>query len=225
MFADKFGSKYWTLPQKYNIDFLKNLLPQTRVMAALRDFIVSKVRVKLIKAFLEDPREMYHVRALVRKTGEEINAVRRELSRMEETGMVRKEARGNRLYYWFRTEYAFYPELLNLVSKTTGLGYNIRKNKGKIGKLTFVVFSGEFVRHASRRDADQVDVLVVGDVVLPELAGVIRQDESIRGQEINYTPMTQDEFTFRKKRRDPFVLGILSSSRVMILGDEQEFVN
>lgn len=194
-------------------------------MAALRDFIVSKVRVKLIKTLLENPNEMYHVRELVRRTGEEINAVRRELARMEETGMVKKEARGNRLYYWFRKEYSFYPELLHLVAKTTGLGYNIRKNKGKIGRLSFVVFSGEFVRRVKRREPDQVDVLVVGDVVLPELSGVIRQEESMRGQEINYTPMAKDEFDFRKKRRDPFVLGILTSGRVMIVGDEQEFVS
>ena len=194
-------------------------------MANLRDFIVSKVRVKLIKTFLENPKEMYHVRDLVRRTNEEINAVRRELSRMEEAGMVKKETRGNRLYYWFRHDYAFFPELLSLVAKTTGLGLNIRKNRGKVGKISFVVFSGEFVSHLERRDVDQVDVLVVGDVVLPELANFIRIEEAVRGQEINYTPMTKEEFDFRKKRRDPFVLGILSSSKIMVLGDEQEFVN
>ncbi|MBI4028764.1 MAG: winged helix-turn-helix transcriptional regulator [Candidatus Blackburnbacteria bacterium] len=194
-------------------------------MATLRDFIVSKVRVKIIKTLLENPKEMYHVRDLVRRSGEEINSVRRELSRMEEAGMVKKEARGNRLYYWFRTDYPFYSELLSLVAKTTGLGYRIRKNKGKIGRLSYVVFSGEFVHRRPRQNSDQVDILVVGDVVLPELAGLIRQEESVRNQEINYTPMTKDEFEFRKKRRDPFVLGILTSSRFMIIGDEQEFVS
>src|SRR3989344_339581 len=194
-------------------------------MAALRDFIVSKVRVKIIKTLLENPKEMYYVRDLVRRTGEEINSVRRELSRMEELSMVKKEARGNRLYYWFRTDYSFYSELLSLVAKTTGLGYRIRKNKGKIGRLSFVVFSGEFVRRRPKISSDQVDILVVGDVVLPELAGLVRQEETVRSQEITYTPMTKDEFEFRKRRRDPFVLGILASSRFMILGDEQEFVS
>ncbi|MBI2268106.1 MAG: winged helix-turn-helix transcriptional regulator [Candidatus Blackburnbacteria bacterium] len=194
-------------------------------MATLRDFIVSGVRVKLLKAFLEDSREMYHVRDLVRRIGEEINAVRRELSRMEEAGMVRKEKRGNRLYYWFRGDYVFFPELTSLVAKTTGLGFAIRKNRGRIGKLDFVMFSGEFVRHASRKTSDQVDVFVVGDVVLPELALLIRQEETKREQEINYTPMTREEFEFRKSRRDPFVLGVLMNKRVMIIGEEEEFVS
>ncbi len=193
-------------------------------MASLSDFIVSKVRVKLLKTFLENPKEMYHVRDLVRRTNEEINAVRRELSRMEVAGMAAKEKRGNRLYYWFKSDYPYFQELLGLVAKSTGLGFDIRKNRGKLGKVSFVMFSGEFAKHIDRKDNEQVDVLVIGDIVLLELALLIRQEESRRGKEINYTPMTREEFEFRKKRRDPFVLGILSGSRVMILGNEEEFV-
>lgn len=192
-------------------------------MAALSDFIVSKVRVKLLKVLLENPKEMYHVRELVRRTSEEINAVRRELARMEEAGMVKKEVRGNRLYYWFREEYPYFPELLSLAAKTTGLGFAIRKNRAKIGKVNFVIFSSQFIRYKERATPDQVDVLVVGDIVLPELANLVRQEETRRKQEINYTPMTQKEFEFRKSRRDPFILGILSSSRTVIFGDELEF--
>lgn len=194
-------------------------------MASLSDFIVSKVRVKLLKTLFEDPKEMYHVRELVRRTNEEINAVRRELARMEEAGMVKKEQRGNRLYYWARTDYSFFPEILAMVCKSTGLGFAIRKNRGKLGKVSFVAFSGEFARHIARRDNNQVDVLVVGDVVLPELASLVRQEEARRKQEINYTPITKEEFEFRKKRRDPFILSILQGSRVMIIGDEQNFVD
>lgn len=193
-------------------------------MASLQDFIVSKVRVKLIKVFLENPRGMYHVRDLVRRTNEEINAVRRELSRMEEAGMIKKEKRGNRVYSWMRRDYAFYPELLSLVAKTTGLGFAFRKNKNKLGRVYYVIFSLEFVTRSERRNVEQVDVLIVGDVVLPELASLIRREENARTHEINYTPMTKDEFEFRKSRRDPFVLGILSGSRVVIIGDELEFV-
>lgn len=192
-------------------------------MASLSDFIVSKVRVKLLKSFLENPKEMYHVRELTRRTSEEINAVRRELSRMNEAGMVKKEMRGNRLYYWFVKEYPYFQELLQLVTKTTGLGFAIRKNRGKLGKINFVVFSGQFVRREERVSTDQVDVLLIGDVVLPELANLIRQEEGKRKLEINYTPITKEEFEFRKSRRDPFVLGILAQSRVMIIGDENEF--
>jgi len=69
------------------------------------------------------------------------------------------------------------------------------------------------------------DILVIGRVVLPELTALIKKEEDKRGVEINYTVMTEDDFSFRKKNRDPFLLQILSGSRIMVLGDQQNFVD
>lgn len=194
-------------------------------MAQLSDFIISKTRVKLFEIFYGAPKSMHHVRELVRLIGEEINAVRRELTKMEEAGMLKREPRGNRVYYTLRPEYPFYQEILELVAKTTGLGGAIRKNKEKLGKVSYVMFSGRFVRWFPRKAEDEVDVLLIGDIVLPEIVSLIRDEQKRRGQEINYTPMTKEEFEFRKKRRDPFLLSVLSESRVMIVGDEESFVS
>lgn len=189
----------------------------------LKDFIISKVRVKLLQTFLSDPTEMYHVRELVRRTGEEINAVRRELSHMEATGMVKKEPRGNRLYYWFRKDYAFYSELCSLIAKTTGVGKEFLKNRPKLGRISFVMFSGKFIKRIPRLE-NEIDILIVGDAVLPEVAAIVRAEEERKSGEINYTVMTDDEFEFRKKRRDPFLLAILQGPRIMVIGEEENLV-
>jgi len=189
----------------------------------LRDLMVSKVRVKLLQTFLAQPKEMFYVRQLVRATGEEINAVRRELGRMEGAGMVKKEARGNRLYYWFNKDYLYFGDLISMISKTTGLGGKILKKKSKLGRIKFAMLSGRFVRDLPPQEG-KVDLLIVGEVLLPELAKLVRAEEGRLEQEINYTVMSREEFEFRKKRRDPFLLSILASSRVMIIGDEEDLV-
>ncbi len=193
-------------------------------MSDLNDFITSKVRIKIINLFLSDISEMYHVRGVVRETKEEINAVRRELERLDKAGFLRKEKRGNRVYFWPRREYQYFGDLLSMAAKSIGLGEEILANRKKIGNLSFVMFSGGFTRRKKRKRDDQVDILFVGKVALPELAALIRKEESKRGHEINYTVMSRDELDFRKKRRDPFLLGILSGSRVMIIGDEEDLV-
>ena len=124
-----------------------------------------------------------------------------------------------------RPDHSFFGDLISMAAKTTGLGKQLIENRNKIGKVSFIMFSGKFVRSKERKRDDDVDILVVGDVVLPELASLIRVEESKRNHEINYTVMGRDEFDFRKKRRDPFLLGILSGSRVMIIGDEEDLVN
>lgn len=194
-------------------------------MATLEDIITSKVRIKVLELFFSDLTEMYHVRGIVRETDEEINAVRRELERLEKAGILKNEKRGNRLYYWVRDDYDFFGELLAMISKTTGLGAELVSSKNKIGKLNYVMFSGRFARRKERKRDDEVDILIVGDVELPELANLIRVEESKRGSEINYTVMSREEFEFRKKRRDPFLLSILSGSRVMVVGDEESLVS
>jgi hypothetical protein len=193
-------------------------------MYMLEDIVISRVRVKILTLFLGNPGVIFHVRDIVRKVSEEINAVRRELSHMEKAGMVSKEQRANRLFYSFRKDYPLYHELMGLVAKTTGLGFDIIKNRAKLGKIKFAMLSGRFVRHINKKLATDVDVLIVGNVVLPELAQIVKSEETKRGQELNYTVMTEEEFAFRKRRRDPFVLSVFEGSRVMLLGDEEDLI-
>ena len=189
----------------------------------IENIIVSKVRIKLLDVFFSNPAELYHVRGLVRKIEEEINAVRRELANLEKAGIVKKEPRGNRLYYWLNSNYLYYPELLVLFTKYSGLGGQIIKNRNRIGRIVYSVFSGKFVKKLERKE-DEVDVFLVGDIVMAELAGLIKTEEERRGREINYTTMTEEEFIFRKKRNDPFLESILRGSKVMILGNEEELL-
>ncbi len=191
----------------------------------LEDIIISRVRVKILTLFLSHPGTIFHVRDIVRKVEEEINAVRRELAHMEGAGMVSKEQRANRLFYSFRKDYPLYNELLDLVGKTSGFGADILKHKAKLGKPKFVMVSGRYLRGLPKKSSTDVDVLVVGSVVLPELSQIIKAEEARRGREINYTVMTEEEFAFRKSRRDPFVFGVISGSRVMVIGDEEDLVS
>lgn len=190
----------------------------------LRHLIISRVRVKIIELFFTNASKMYHVREIVRRTVEEINAVRRELAHLEKVGILKKERRANRLFYSLRRDYSLYFDLLELVAKTTGLGAAILKKKAKLGRLKFVMLSGRFIR-GRVRGVNDVDVFFVGNVVLPEISHLIKEEEARRGHNINYTVMTEDELVFRKRRNDPFVKGILSGSRLMIIGDEEELIS
>lgn len=188
------------------------------------DLITSKSRIKLLTVFLTQPYDMLHVRECVRRTGDEINAVRRELQFLEKHGVLLREQRANRVYYSLDKNYSFYFDLLSLGSKTIGLGAEVLKNRVKLGKIKFAMFSGRFVRHI-KKSPDDVDFMMVGTVVLPELAILVRNEEQRLGTEINYTAMSEEEFRFRKKRNDPFLSVILAGTRVMLIGDEEAMLS
>lgn len=187
------------------------------------DIITSKTRVKLLTLFLENPNDMFHVREVVRRVEEEINAVRRELIHLEGKGILKREPRVNRVYYYLDKGYPFYFDLIDIHAKTDGLGADIIKNRVKLGKIKFAMLSGKFAR-GTRDNPEDVDLLVVGTVVVPELSLIIREEEGKQKHEINYTVMTEEEFNFRKRRRDPFITSIIYGSRVMLIGDEEQLL-
>ncbi len=189
----------------------------------LHDLIISQVRIKTLNLFFENVKGVYHVRELVRMMGEEINAVRRELSFLEGKGILKKEPRGNRIYYSLRRDYSYYFDLMELVTKTTHLAADILKNKNKLGKIKFAVMSGGFVR-GEPFDEKKVDLFLIGQVVLPELDALVKKEQERKKREMNYTVMSEEEFKFRKSRKDPFIIEILLASRIMIIGDESELV-
>jgi DNA-binding transcriptional ArsR family regulator len=192
-------------------------------MAKLSDLMISKVRVKILTIFFENPTELYYIRELTRLLKEEINAVRRELLRLAEHGLLKSEKRGNRTYYSVNRNYLYYKDLLSLVAKSSGFGKLILKEHSHFGSVKFLMLSGRFLRHMPRKP-DTVDLLVVGDIILPTLAEFVRGAESKYGREINYTVMTESELQYRKTHNDPFIDKILQGSRLMLLGDEEELV-
>lgn len=190
----------------------------------LEDLITSKSRIKVLNVFLTSPSEMLHVRELVRRTNDEINAVRRELSFLEKNGILIREPRANRVYYSLSKSYPFYSDLLSLGAKTIGLGGEVLKNRAKLGKIKYAMFSGKFIKR-EKKEEDSVDFLLVGTIVLPELALLVKNEEKRLSTEINYTVMSEEEFAFRKKRSDPFIYSILSGSRCMLIGDEDSMLS
>lgn len=189
----------------------------------LSELFLSKVRVKLLELFLAQPDNIYYVREIVRSVGEQINAVRAELTRMEKIGLLSSEWRANRKYYSLKKDYLFFDELLRLVNKTTGLGGALVRDRVRLGKIKYAMLSGGYVR-GLKPGPNDVELLLVGVVVLPQLSLIVKEQEAKLGREINYTVMSDEEYEFRKTRRDPFVIGLLEKSRVMLIGDEIEMI-
>lgn len=190
----------------------------------LTDLIISKVRVKLLTVFFLAPEEMFFVRQLVRETGEEINAVRRELAFLEKKGILSNEPRGNRLYYYPRKNYQLYYEILELVNKTAGLGGEILKNRKKLGQIKFAVLSGKYIRKIKQKKGG-LDLLVIGKIDIELLGSIIGVYEKKNQREINFSVINEKDFIFRKERRDPFLTNVFGESKVVIIGDEEDLVS
>ena len=190
---------------------------------SLEKLLVSQVRLKILRTMLPRPSEQFHIRGLVREIGTEINAVRRELSNLESIGLLVSRRSGNRVYYTLNIHSTHYSELLGLVAKTYGLGANIIANLRNLGDVRYAVLAKAFAGKRRKSSSIDVDRFVVGKVNIDMLEDIVKKEQELRGTEINYAVMGEDEFNYAKRKNDQFVIRILVQSRIMLIGDEEEF--
>ena len=188
----------------------------------LKKLFISSVRINVLKVLLTHPNDQYHIRAIVRKVGAEINAVRRELSRLEDIGLLVKRRSSNRIYYRVNTNSTYYPDLLSLVSKDMGIGKIIVENAKKLGDIRFAMLSTGFIRGRESTVLD-VDLFIVGKPDITLLKDFVDKAQEELGREINYSVMTLEEFNHRKRQNDQFINRALSQGRAMLIGDEEKF--
>lgn len=189
----------------------------------LNDILVSEVRVNILKLFFTaGAAEFYHVRDITRRVDTEINAVRRELLRLTKAGILKREPRGNRVYYRVRELSPYISDLATLVNKDVGICRDLIDNLDKIGNIKLIILSKPFLYGRVSTSSD-IDLLVVGKPGQERLGKVVKDGETRMKREINYTILSEEEFEFRKKRKDPFLLNILLQPRIVVFGDENKY--
>lgn len=184
----------------------------------LSEIITSEVRIKLLIELFSETRKHLYVRELTRRVGTEINAVRRELKRLHKAGIIKKEKRGNRLYYILRKDHPFYYELTAMVAKEVGIGKSIIDNMESLGKVKLALISSEYTEGRQAKE-NELDLLVVGEINLDKLSEIVKEVSALSKREINYTVLEEKEFDYLKSRRDVFLLSFLIAPNIFLGGD------
>ena len=188
----------------------------------LETFFTSRVRVKILKLFFLSNVERYHVRDITRQIDEEINAVRRELSRLFKIKLLGREKRGNRVYYFMRRNFIFYPEMFRMLIKEFGIGEEFNKKSVDLSKIKFIGVASEWYSDRERSHSE-VDLLIIGNLSLKLLSEIVSKYETKTKKEINYTLLSEDEYNSMKQNKTPFLSKFFKQDIIVLLGDREKF--
>lgn len=189
----------------------------------LSNLIPSQTRLKILELFFHHPEENYYLRRVVREVEKEVNAVKRELDILEKERLLLKERRLNKVFYSLNKNYRYYDEFLRIFAKSDQIAQLIYQNLPRLGKIKFIALSTKFSKRLDIKE-DEVYLMLVGQIVVPEITQIVSEVEKTFGRDINYTVMTEEELAFRKKNNDPFVWRFLRQPKVMLVGSEDEFL-
>jgi predicted nucleotidyltransferase len=189
-------------------------------MDSLIELLSSRVKAEIFRLlFTIEGREL-HVREIGRQAALNDATVRQELKRLTRIGVVRARKDGNRLYYRANNEHPLYPDIRNMVLKTSGLVDALRAALEDRGIVLAFVF-GSLASGTEKAQSD-VDLMVIGNVSLRQLGRLLSGVATRLGREINPHVMTTQEVARRRKARDHFLTSVLSAPRLFVIGNEDE---
>lgn len=184
----------------------------------LEYFITSKTKRLLLRLFLTNPERQFYMREIAKRTGEQLNAVRRELGYLEKAGLLKSHREGNMKYFTVVKEFPFYLELKKIIYSTIGLGDYLKERLKDSDLIEFAFIYGSVAKNEEREKSD-IDLFVVGDIEEEELHKLASEVEREIGREVNYTLMTQKEFGERSRKGEPFIKRIEKEEKLILKGN------
>lgn len=157
----------------------------------IETLISSKTRIKLLLKFFLNSNNISYLRSLENEFGESSNAIRLELNRLEEAGMLSTHFEGNKKMYKANTKHPLFNEVHNILLKTIGIDQIIEKVIDRLGDVEKVFLVGDFARGI---DSPVIDLLLIGDVNKIYLTELAEKVEKMIKRKIRYLNYRQNEF-------------------------------
>ena len=179
----------------------------------------SKLREELLTLYFSNPNKKYYLRELERILNFSVGNIRRELIKLESTGLFLSENKGNLVYYYLNQSYPLFEELKSIISKTSGASKMLQNILVKFKDIDRAFIYGSFAKGEEREDSD-IDLLIIGEVNEDKLIEEIGKLERKLQREINYAIYEKEDFKKKKKEGNSFILDILKEKKIFLIGDE-----
>jgi predicted nucleotidyltransferase len=189
-------------------------------MNRLAELLSSRARAEIFRLLFSGTGEELHVREIERRSGLNDSTLRQELRRLVRLDLVQSRRDSNRVYYRAKTESPLYPEIRNLVLKTSGLS-DVLKSALSDKRIRVAFVFGSIARGEEKAGSD-VDLMVIGQLGLRDLSGLLSGIEEKIGREINPHVLHEDEFRKRVRAKEHFVSSVMESSNIFIIGSQHE---
>jgi predicted nucleotidyltransferase len=198
------------------IHFLQQSSP--KMNHPLLSLLLPEYRLQVLALLLLHPEEALHGREVARRTGLSPGTVTRELVRLAEAGLLRRQQRGNQQVYSAQTQCLIYPELASLLRKTTGVAQALRLALQPVAEQVRVAFVFGSVAQGRETAGSDVDVMLIGTPSFIQVVELLYPVQLELGREINPKIFTPDEWVALRAQDEPFIRDVLAKPQLFLIG-------
>jgi uncharacterized protein len=190
-------------------------------MSTLADILSSRVKAEVFRLLFGLESAPLHLREIERRSGLALGTVRQELQNLTALDLVETRVDGNRRLYTANPQHPLYPDIRNLVLKTSGLADTLREALVAERAIRLAFVFGSIASNEERAHSD-IDLMVIGSIGLRALTRLLSGVSAKIGRELNPHVFTAEEFGRRRGARDHFLTTVLDAPRIFIIGNEHE---
>ena len=184
----------------------------------------SRIRAKILGWLFTHPEESFFVRQIATILQEDPTNLSREMSKLENLGILTSKKIGNTKHFQANPHCAFFRELKGLVLKTAGVAGQIKVALERLTGVQFAFIYGSYAKGEEKAHSD-VDLMIIGDVDVNQLDPLASSLEKRLGREVNYLLFSQVEFQAKKRAKDGFLMDVLGEEKNMVIGNENELAS
>jgi predicted nucleotidyltransferase len=182
----------------------------------------SKTRVSLFTLFCLNPGKKYYIREISRIINTTYGVVSAELQNLETFGLLKSKVDGSQKYYWIDEQFFLYEDFQKLVLKTEGVIKTLKDELSILQNIDFLFVYGSFASGKANAQSD-IDLFIVGNLNYEDLIEAIGKNEKKLERPINFTIYKKEELITRIQNQDSFVLNVINSPKIPLIGNENEF--
>lgn len=190
----------------------------------LGDALFSTTQQRVLGFLFGQPERSYFANELITLTGGGSGAVQRELKRLESSGLLKTEWRGNQKHYQANPASPIYHELCGIAQKTFGLAGPLRTAlHGFEAQIQAAFIYGSVAKKQDGATSD-IDLLILSDTLTyADLYATLASTEQHLGRQINPTLYSPQEIRERLAADNAFITRVLNQEKIWLIGNEHDF--
>lgn len=188
---------------------------------SLASTLLPGYRRRVLGLLLLRPEEALHGREIARRTGLPAGTLTRELKRLADVGLLKRERRGNQQVYSADTSCPVFNEVAGILRKTSGLADVLAEALAPAAQQLRVAFVFGSMAQGREIGASDVDLMLIGDIGFAEAVELLYPAQATLGREVNPKVFTAAEFS-TKAPVEPFLRDVLAKPKVFLIGNDHD---
>jgi predicted nucleotidyltransferase len=184
------------------------------------DYLMPRIRQQVLAAILLDLQKTWTLANLASSLSLHHATVQRELTTLENAGVIIKQREGGRTNYVADNSCPFLPELRTILAKTIGMVGNVRSALTALESDIEVSFIFGSIAAGKGNSGSDIDLMVIGEVSLRELSGMLRPLEHEIGREVNPSVYTASEFHDKLSSKSHFLTSVMEADKLFVIGEQ-----